>query len=584
MAVQEKCHFSPHTGQYFVVAVLEGSGESRQTLRICGVDGEDGMTQSQTGGTSLGFWTLGDVRTSESGMVSLPLYHSLLDDDPLKVWTDEKDEFIRKDPESLVHEIPLALRQHYSIDEVELSKALARKQRELEKPWTRVAEDARKKRKTRAYFDPDDKFIPKRLADELVTAHEFKTTTDTKEIYTYQDGVWQPKGEALIHAECVSKLGEEASAHNTSELLHYIQGVTYIDRSLFNANPTLINLQNGVYDLEKGELQLHSPAFLFTHKLPVVFDSEAKCLEIERFLEQVQPNSKGRQGMIELVGYCLYRRYQFHRSWMLSGNGANGKSTFINLIRSFLGPDNTVSVSLHDLEEHRFTKAALYDKHANLYPDLPSRALLQTGIFKMTTGADPLTGEKKFRDPFNFTNHAKMIFSANQVPRSSDDSDAFHRRWIIINFPNKFEGDKADPRILEKLTTPAELSGLFNLAAKAVKELLARGQFINDNTTDVKREHYIRLSDPVRSFVMDCVDASPDDFIAKDLLYEEFATYCRENNFPSVAKISFDKRLRTEAPVHDYRPRDADGRVHAWKGIKLRSDQDREEDKQAKLG
>jgi putative DNA primase/helicase len=253
-------------------------------------------------------------------------------------------------------------------------------------------------------------------------------------------------------------------------------------------------------------------------------------------------------------------------------------------MKAFLGAENTVSVSLHDLEENRFSKATLYGKHANLYPDLPSRALRQTGIFKMTTGGDPLTGEKKFRDHFNFTNHAKMIFSANQVPRSSDDSDAFHRRWIIINLPNKFEGDKADPRILEKLTMQGELSGLFNLAVKALKELLSRGQFINDSATDVKRERYIRLSDPVRCFVMDHIDASPEDFIAKDLLYEEFANYCRENNYPSVAKISFDKRLRTEAPVHDYYPRDGDGRVHAWKGIKLRSDEDREEDSQAKLG
>jgi hypothetical protein len=91
-----------------------------------------------------GIWTLGDVHASESGIVSLPLYHSSLDDDPLKVWSVQRDEFIHKDPESLVHEIPLALRQQYGIDEVELSKALARKQREVEKPWKRIIREAGK--------------------------------------------------------------------------------------------------------------------------------------------------------------------------------------------------------------------------------------------------------------------------------------------------------------------------------------------------------------------------------------------------------------------------------------------------------
>jgi putative DNA primase/helicase len=198
--------------------------------------------------------------------------------------------------------------------------------------------------------------------------------------------------------------------------------------------------------------------------------------------------------MIELAGYCLYRSYLLHSAWMLSGNGANGKSTYINLIKSFLGSTNVVSISLHELEENRFSKASLYGKLAKLYPDLPSRALYQTGVFKMCTGADPLTGEKKFRGAFNFMNVANFVFSANTVPRSpSDDSDAFFRRWIIIPFPNKFEGDNRDERILAKLTTSTELSGLLSLALKALRELLRRGAFINDEPTEQKRTRYIRL-------------------------------------------------------------------------------------------
>jgi putative DNA primase/helicase len=269
---------------------------------------------------------------------------------------------------------------------------------------------------------------------------------------------------------------------------------------------------------------------------------------------------------------------------MLVGDGANGKSTFIRLLKEFLGASNTASISLHDLQGQRFATAQLNDKHANLYPDLESKALYQTGIFKALTGEDQLTADKKFRDHFNFVNHAKMIFSANRVPESSlDDSDAFYRRWIIINFPNKFQGSTADRTIIDKLTTPEEMSGLLNLALKALRELLASGQFTNDTSTDAKREQYIRLSDPVRSFVMDCVDASPQDWVKKDEAYQAFCQYCRLKKYPDLSKVTFDKRFRGAAEVQDYRPEIGGVRVYAWKGIKLRSDEDRAESGQVKL-
>jgi hypothetical protein len=91
-----------------------------------------------------GIWILGDVHASESGIVSLPLHHTSLDDEPAYVWSLTRDEFLHKDPESLARQIPLGLRQKYDIDVLDLSKALATKQREVEKPWTRIIREAGK--------------------------------------------------------------------------------------------------------------------------------------------------------------------------------------------------------------------------------------------------------------------------------------------------------------------------------------------------------------------------------------------------------------------------------------------------------
>jgi len=133
-----------------------------------------GASVQPKGVLARGFWSLGAVHTSDRGLLSLPLHHSSLDDEPLHVWALEKDEFIRKDPESLVHEISLALRQQYGIDEVELSKALARKQREIEKPWTRITEEARKKIR----LTGDEKILVDEIAPHIPDPQPYGTEAE----------------------------------------------------------------------------------------------------------------------------------------------------------------------------------------------------------------------------------------------------------------------------------------------------------------------------------------------------------------------------------------------------------------------
>ena len=57
---------------------------------------------------------------------------------------------------------------------------------------------------------------------------------------------------------------------------------------------------------------------------------------------------------------------------------------------------------------------------------------------KNSAGGDPIPAERKFQPPFKFVNYAKLLFSANEMPHTPDETDAFFARPIIINFPNQF--------------------------------------------------------------------------------------------------------------------------------------------------
>jgi putative DNA primase/helicase len=423
------------------------------------------------------------------------------------------------------------------------------------------------------YFE-DDKFIPKRLGDEIKSRYIFKTTTSDEEVFFYKDGVYVP-AESFIKELCSQKLEEMETTHRVEETLNYIKYTTFVDRKEFNKDKELINLKNGIFNLKKMELQPHSPEILMTNQLPVVYKTNADCLLIKEFCSQIVSESDILL-LQEITGYCLWKDYHIQKAVMLIGDGANGKSTFLSLLKYFLGLENISSVSLQDLIDRRFASAELFGKLANIYADLPDVALLRTGMFKMLTGGDLIPAEKKFKDMFTYINFAKLIFSTNKIPESKDSSSAFFRRWVMINFPYKFEGEKADKKILEKFITEGELSGLFNWAIEGLKRLLENGEFSYTLTTEQIQDKYERMSSTVAAFVKDCLDVKSDGVISKAELYQRYIDYCRENSLPEKASNIFAMDLPRYITVETQRRKtNGIGKVHCWVGIKYKEEGDK---------
>lgn len=392
-----------------------------------------------------------------------------------------------------------------------------------------------------------------------------------KEIYVYDNGVYRGNGERTLghFMEVELCLGDFLTNHYVREVLGHIERRTMREAE---EDPAFICLENGILKLDDLTIHPHTPDLFFLSKLPARYDPGIGCPAIMKFLSEVVPEDQI-PVVQELAGYCLYKRHQIHKAFMLVGSGANGKSTLINLLKSFLGQENCSAEPLHVLESHKFATASLKGKLANLFADLPARALVQTGIFKMLTGEDQVPAENKFKSRFHFKNYAKMIFSCNQIPRSPDSTDAFFRRWIIIVFPNQFITN-ADSTLINKLTTPDELSGFLNFALEGLKRLLENGEFSATKSVDSIREQYIRMSDSVASFVMDCIMAEPEATVPKKALYTAYCDYCREQECPAEAENTFHKRLQHEVRVIDIRPQVVDEagnrqRIQCWKGIRL---------------
>ena len=257
---------------------------------------------------------------------------------------------------------------------------------------------------------------------------------------------------------------------------------------------------------------------------------------------------------------------------LLLGEGANGKSTFLTGVTNFLGQSNVVSMSLHKIESDRFSAARLLGKLANICPDLPTTHLESTSLFKAITGGDDIPAEYKFRDGFDFRPFVKLLFSANEPPRSRDGSHAFFRRWLVVPFTRTFEGAANTSRdILDaQLSDPDELSGVLNKALAALPGLRDHGFTESASTNDALAD-FRQSTDPLAVWLdRNTVDLG-SVFVSKSDLCDAYNAQCDREGRPFMNSKAFGHALKRLRPHITEGQRATGGRkVWVWNGIGLR--------------
>jgi putative DNA primase/helicase len=357
----------------------------------------------------------------------------------------------------------------------------------------------------------------------------------------------------------------------TNEIIQRIIWNTTIRKEEFNSFKTLIPLKNGMLLTNNGKRYLipNSPAFAFTYQIPICFREDGNCDKIDKFFKEVV-KEEDVPLLYELAGYCLFPTHKFHHAFMLVGNGANGKSTCLRLLENFLGKDNIANASLQKICYDRFASATLFGKLANVCADIPQKSINYTGEFKMLTGEDSIYADRKYHDPFSFHSHAKLIFSANKTPEVDDYSYAFWRRWILIEFPNKFEGNGCNQNLIEELSTKKELEGLLNKAIDSFDEVLEKKRFSISKSIETAKEEWMKKANSVYGFVKERTIRDLSGVIEKDIVFEDYLQYCEENDFVAKAKNTFSSDFQRLANAKPSQRRIEGLQKYVWLGIKLK--------------
>ena len=397
------------------------------------------------------------------------------------------------------------------------------------------------------------KFSPRPYSNEILETHFLRYDLHKRFwIYDQDSGIWSDKAEIILNSILRKKiLGEkDFKVYCVSEIIADLQGLT-LETELPEEPPAyLIPFKNKIYDFKNKKLIDYSPEYFFINKLKVDFsDTKGECPTIDKIFRQIV-REKDVISLYETLGYAMWRGYPYPKIFILYGSGGNGKTAYIKILERVLGKENISLENSLDLQWNRFSIGRLYGKLLNVSSEMEYSILKNTVSLKMATGEDLVDCERKFREPFAFTNYAKLVFLTNQIPLTADRTFAFFRRIFLLEFPNKFVlGKNADPDIVDKIDKK-EFETLGYLALAKLGQLRSnRFVFSRHEETEKVRIKYESLSNPLIKFLEDFVVREPNSDIPKIEFQKTFEDYLRDKGY----RIWLDKEISQRMRESGYR-------------------------------
>jgi phage/plasmid-associated DNA primase len=437
-------------------------------------------------------------------------------------------------------------------------------------------------------------YFADKLRDDLKIKVIRGSKRDMREIFVWKDGFYISGGDQDIEEAVKDELQELYEAKWFTIVYNHIVSKGSIEMWQFTTPKRTINIENGILTYPNNKViftpRIHPLQFNemnFRYKLPVSYDPDAKCDNIEAIIEQIlidksidsdhihkindiswieklspeelaDPDNQeeiqeslqefreiklGKDPRVakvftyyEFLGLCLMSEYDFKKTLFLLGFNNTGKSTLANIPRKLVGERNCATVELSKLDSNNdcYASADLENKFLNVVEELSPVTSKSFETFKAATSGSPIRVQRKYKDGHTMQNFAKFLYCANETPdiapkvfRSTLD------RIVAIECTNKFlSSDKTTKAELQHQDfKPEELSGLLNIAIKGLERLLASGgKFTAYDDTETaslwNKYNTPQENNPIKKFLANSCTISGDyeDTVARKELWKTYAT------------------------------------------------------------
>lgn len=390
---------------------------------------------------------------------------------------------------------------------------------------------------------------------EITKQNDFKICQNNQAIYIFNGCYWKKHNQNEFDKFLIDCCIKAGISNWIAELVQFKEQLSkqflstaYLSKPQIDINKVLINLQNGTFEIDKGITSSKSfdhKDFL-TYQLNFSFDKNATAPKWQQFLDHVLPDISCQQILAEYIGYVFIRHgaklLKEERLLILYGTGSNGKGVIFEIMQHLFGSDN---ISYHTLQEltdqNGYYRAMIGDKLLNYGSDINSK--LEHGIFKKLSSGEPINARLPHGVPMEFKQYAKLMFNCNVLPKDTEQTNGYFRRFLIIPFERTITEKEKDTNLAEKIAAE-EMPGIFNWVLAGLDRLLKNNQFTYCEPAENALKSYKLDSDNVLQFLSDNdYNYKSNHFTPLADLYQSYKNHCTDSGCNPLNKRNFGNRL-----------------------------------------
>jgi putative DNA primase/helicase len=389
-------------------------------------------------------------------------------------------------------------------------------------------------------------FLFDKFAVFLKNNHHIKRING--QLHLYRGGIYI-SGHKEIENVMLQHL-PQLSKTKRQEVLSYLDVLIRQDSE--SSPPNMIAFRNGVYDVLDDSFTTFSPEYVITNMIPWDWNPNAYFELADKVLNNISVHDETVRSLLEeMIGSCFYRSNALAggKAFILTGTGANGKSTLLDMVKRLLGSVNISVLDMKKLSNSRFSPAMMAGKIANIGDDISDEFINDSSDFKKIVTGQTITAEFKGQDEFAFEPYCKLLFSANSIPRigKGRDSGAILRRLVIVPFNAKFDSSSPDfmPFIGDDLKCQESMEYLIKIGLEGLKRVLETRQYSTNEAMQEELQEYEETNNPIIGFFR---EAENDEIKIEDevtsVVYRKYNEWCLSNSLQPLSNGEFSKQVK----------------------------------------
>lgn len=337
----------------------------------------------------------------------------------------------------------------------------------------------------------------------------------------------------------------------------------------FDTEDMLLATDDCWIDLKSGTAVPPNPDVLISRKTAVTWDENATCPVFQDFLRQVFCDDEELIAFIQrAVGYSLTGLTDEQILFILLGGGANGKSTFLNVLEKVMGNYGTRAASSTVVSTSRETVGddivSIVGSRLVMLSEIDEGQSLQEAKIKQMTGGDTIKARKLYGDYMDVRVTGKFWLATNSLPRIHGQDDGIWRRVLPIPFDRSFAAHEQDRQLPKKLE--GEMAGILKWAVDGCLAWQREGLNPPQKVLDLKAQ-YRKDMDSISQFIDEqcLLTGNPSDTVSASVLYGAYQRWCTTAGTRPQSRGAFKSKVESLERVHHHRTSSG----NQWRGISL---------------